>query len=94
MYHPEEVAAFRALLAELTDVWRLQNPDATDCYTVWDEKTAARDINKVLLHGFRRWHSHHCADLVCVEGVNFGTLAFTDGSVFFVPCPSKLGPLW
>lgn len=56
MYHPEEVAAFRALLAELADVWRLQNPEATDCYTVWDEKTAARDINKVLFYGFRRRH--------------------------------------
>ena len=51
MYHPDEVAAFRALLADLTDVWRLQNPEATDYYTVWDEKTAARSINKVLPHG-------------------------------------------
>ncbi len=47
MYHPEEIAAFRALLSGLTDVWRLQNPDATDCFTVWDEKTSARSVNRV-----------------------------------------------
>lgn len=49
MYHSEEVAAFRALLADLTDVWRLQNPDTIDCYTVWDEKTSARSVNRVRL---------------------------------------------
>jgi exonuclease III len=50
MYHLEEITAFRALLAGQSDVWRLQNPYATDCYTVWDEKTAARSVNRVLSH--------------------------------------------
>jgi len=50
MYHPEEIAAFRALQAELSDVWRLQNPEATDCFTVWDEKTSARSVNRVSSH--------------------------------------------
>lgn len=47
LYHPEELDALRSFLRDYTDVWRLQNPDAADVFTVWDEKSSARAFNKV-----------------------------------------------
>ena len=47
MYSPEEKAALQALLGDLTDTWRLQHPETTDAFTVWDEKTNARFSNRV-----------------------------------------------
>lgn len=49
MYHKEELAIMHSLLRQYTDTWRKQNPSVTDCYTVWDEKTFARSVNKVSL---------------------------------------------
>ena len=47
MYPPEELEVMRAILRDYTDVWRLQHPDATSTFTVWDEKTSARAFNEV-----------------------------------------------
>lgn len=47
MYHAEELEIMRALLRDYTDVWRVQHPDVTDQFTVWDEKTSARAFNQV-----------------------------------------------
>ena len=46
MYHKEELSIMQAILSQYTDVWRKQNPGVTDCYTVWDEKTFSRSVNK------------------------------------------------
>ena len=43
---PEERAWIDGYLASgLIDVWRETNPDTTDVYTYWDQKTRARDRN-------------------------------------------------
>ncbi len=43
---PEERAWIDGYLAAgWSDVWRLNNPDVTDVYTYWDQKTGARDRN-------------------------------------------------
>ena len=47
MYNPAEKAVLQDLLEDLTDSWRLQHPDATDAFTVWDEYTNARPFNRV-----------------------------------------------
>lgn len=49
MYHKEELAIMHSILWQYTDMWRKQNPHTTDVYTVWDEKTFARSVNKVRL---------------------------------------------
>lgn len=53
MYHKEELSIMQGILSRYTDVWRKQNPGVTDSFTVWDEKTFARAINKVSLYFLR-----------------------------------------
>lgn len=47
MYHKEELSIMHSILRQYTDMWRRQNPNVTNIYTVWDEKTFARSVNKV-----------------------------------------------
>ena len=47
MYSAHEKDLFDSLLADFTDVWRLQHPGTTNSFTVWDEKTNARAFNEV-----------------------------------------------
>ncbi|KAG2496320.1 hypothetical protein HYH03_005552 [Edaphochlamys debaryana] len=45
MYDPEEVAVLHGLIAAYPDVWRRLHPEATDVFTVWEERTSARAFN-------------------------------------------------
>ncbi|KAL3131300.1 minichromosome maintenance- protein [Trebouxia sp. C0009 RCD-2024] len=47
MYSAQEKELFAAILADFTDIWRLQHPITTNSFTVWDEKTNARAFNEV-----------------------------------------------
>lgn len=48
-YAQEELAGMHEILQDYPDMWRLQHPDADNCFTVWDFKTGARGVNQVRL---------------------------------------------
>ena len=48
LYSPREKQLLAQLLADYPDAYRHVHPDAQgECYTCWEERTSARDFNRV-----------------------------------------------
>ncbi len=46
-YGSEELEIMHSLTRDYVDAWRSLHPEVLDQFTVWDERTAARTVNKV-----------------------------------------------
>ncbi|GFH07969.1 DNA-(apurinic or apyrimidinic site) lyase [Haematococcus lacustris] len=44
-YSAAELDWVRGITRDFPDAWRSKHPAATDCFTVWEERTSARAFN-------------------------------------------------